>query len=456
MSTPRYRETSTSSTTNTVSLTYTTVKQSSTVNYNPVTQSTTVSTQNYQQVIPGSSKSIVDRVTPNFRKLMKSGKIINNPLSITEERESNPLSLASVCRTQWYKMRNVPNGGSIDYLPYKVETWNGYIPAYLLLAGSGLDYLPIDASFDYDVIKAKAVTKAWARVNESDMLVLASVAESGKTARDLHLLARKVLRAIKFIRHPTPPKGLSLKKLKKYYSEAEELYMQARYNLRPLYYDILGATKIAQGESDSRRARRSSRDRYTITATVTEEETQSDSKVYPSSYLPVNLRASRYSTEAAEARAGVLCQAREMTKWEQSGLYLLPETAWELTPFSFILDWFGNFGEVISSWAPKPGVTTLTSWVTLKTTVTQQVAIAYESSNNSYPHSSSLGQMWEMLTDATLVPVTLEKVTSQTIRTPNPGRELAPSWDIDLSPFKIIDLAVIGKNLSRGIKSYRS
>lgn len=455
MPTPRYRENSTSPYNVLRTLSNDVVRQNSTSYFNPPTQKYFHTPYNVSCQVPGRTKSIFDWVTPNYRKVIKSGRIVNNSLYVNETTEIDPVVNIDYTRTTNYKMLDVANGYAVGIFPYQINNRQGQLQVKNLTTGSGLDYLSLDAEIDREILQQKAITKSWANIKENDMLALATAKETSKTARDLHGLAKKVIKTVKFIKHPKIPKNfLSWKHAKKFYQESEDLYMQARYNLRPLYYDILGTMKIATEDSYTKRNWRNNLNRYSIRANEYEIVSDSDVTAYSSSYLPgVNLRLTRNTSREVEVRAGVLCQAGEWSVWDKAGIYLIPETLWELTPYSFILDWFGNFGDVISSWSPNPGVKTLTSWVTTTEVVTQQMSVSMVGVTDSAPHSSSVGQIWDTVTDCSLPgSLTAFKTVKSVTRQPNPGRPYSPHLDVNLDLNKIIDLAVIGKNLGSLIR----
>lgn len=449
----RYRETSASNYNVTISTLESKVRQSLRTVYDPNTQydMQTPTTGSVPQI--GTRKTISDWVTPGYHKLIKAGNIINNPLHIHEVSQEDPEIDVYYSTVVYRNMMNRLNRDKVEVCPYEVINVYGTQRVSTI---ANVDYIGMPADLDYGVVEAKAITKAWARVNESDMLALATAKESGKTAADLQRLARKTLKAIRFIRHPKLPKNLSRKKLSEYYKEAEDLYMQARYNLRPLYYDILGAMKVATGTSDTKRAYRNVRDRYTIRATSTDNFSNSDTLVKIDPRFPrVKLRIKRSSSVQVESKAGVLCSARDLTKWEQSGISLIPETVWELTPFSFILDWFGNFGEVISSWTPKPGIKILTSWVTTEVVKTQTITVGVDEITDITSGSNALGGISSTETNVS-IGGTMSRIDRTVTRTPNPRRTWVPHLDVNLDYAKILDLAIIGKNLTKGIKTFRS
>lgn len=459
MPTPRYRATNTPSSTANCSTTKVVTKQLYTTYFNPATATTTTTPSVYTKTVPGAICSIYDWVTPDFHKVVKTGRVINNPLNVNKVEETNPSIDIDYTRVTNYKMLDVTNGYTVGIFPLIVESKQGTIGLQNLIAGSGKSFLSLDNQIDLDRLRSIAVTSAWANAKESDILALATAKETSKTIRSLHSLSKQVIRIISAVKNPLKiVKHLTFKQAKKAYNEAEEIYMQARYNLRPLYYDILGVMKLTSDDSLIKRSRRSNFNRYSIRGRECDTIESSDSFDFTSSILPsVNLRLHRKTSWEAEVRAGVLCQAGDWTKWDQMGLYLIPETLWELVPFSFILDWFGNVGDLISSWLPQPGVQTLTSWATTETVLSQQLSIEILGYSDSAPHSQNVGQIWDTSTTCSLLgDLTACKVSKQINRIPNPSRPYTPFLRVYLDLPKLIDLAIIGKNLKRATTTLKT
>lgn len=79
-----------------------------------------------------------------------------------------------------------------------------------------------------------------------------------------------------------------------------------------------------------------------------------------------------YCVESSEVkcsvRTGILYEAR-VTPQQRFGLTweAIPVSAWELIPFSFVVDWFVNVGDYIQAMTPKLGVKHLAGWTTVHT-----------------------------------------------------------------------------------------
>ena len=71
-----------------------------------------------------------------------------------------------------------------------------------------------------------------------------------------------------------------------------------------------------------------------------------------------------------KVRAGVLYSndIGFLSRWGVAP-HSLTSSAWELVPYSFVVDWLANVGNYIAALTPKPGVNFLSSWVTTEETL---------------------------------------------------------------------------------------
>ena len=396
-------------------------------------------------VIPGKTKWIHDCVTPNFKKLVAAGRIINSPMMQYTKEETNPTLYIDYSRKVYNHMQTTL-GVQTEGL-YQDTTVSGVQDTK---ACTLVGYLPVTPSFSTDRVRDLAVTSAWASINDSDLLIGAAIAESGKTTRDLLTLARKCIKVFRAIKKPSlRTLKFNKKSIKAAADESEQLYMQARYNLRPLYYDILGVMKLTDRPAPN--------PRFTYRGSASDDVTNSDYlESRPTTTFPgVVFQHNRSSAYEVEARAGILCELQDTTLWKQMGISLFSETAWELTPFSFILDWFGNFGQVISSWAPKPGVKILTSWVTIMTKSHQTNAVSVGPYEDVVSPVFNLGKTARTETTFNAGSMGRTNYISTRDRYVSPARALHPSLLIRMNTLKSLDLAIIGKNLLKQINLLR-
>lgn len=69
---------------------------------------------------------------------------------------------------------------------------------------------------------------------------------------------------------------------------------------------------------------------------------------------------------SAEVRAGVLYEHRLAFDTYGLSVQQVPAAAWELLPWSFVVDWFWNCGDFIAAATPKAGVHILAQWTTIR------------------------------------------------------------------------------------------
>jgi hypothetical protein len=144
-----------------------------------------------------------------------------------------------------------------------------------------------------------------------------------------------------------------------------------------------------------------------------------------------------------DVRSGVLTQLETDSKLPAWGFTEVLESAWELVPYSFIIDWFLNVGNTIAAFTPDYGLRALASWTVATTSVVKTFRIAGSSAD--MPTATSTLDPLEhtnFVTGGELRDITITKE-----RIPNPSRSLLPRVNLRLSTAKLLDLLVIAKNL---------
>lgn len=392
---------------------------------------TNVVTNDYDYVMSEATRSMDDVVTPNFKKLCGMGVIINNPMtSIHTQRWDKPTSVA-VCTSGRVK--------KADSKWYDHTTrWLGTRDTSGMSATGGwTGFLPVPA-YPRDDLISQATNKAWANISLNEAWILVGAAEADKTVVSLYEIFQKFLKIAKAIKKKEikalageiKPKALA------------QDYMAARYAVRPLMYDLKGyysALQYKAGESPPR-----------LTFRGMEYYHDEDSAV-----INVNngyyedgerhLIIQKKTTVGVEVRAGVLCELTSHTSLPVLGVTEILESAWELVPWSFVVDWFLNVGDTIAAFTPNLGLKTLASWVTVSEIVTRVTqtwgsASTMPSSTENfvpYEHSNYVcgGEFGEYI-------ITKERI-------PNPSRTILPSFDIRLNSLKLIDLLIMIRQLVR-------
>lgn len=361
----------------------------------------------------GTSKSetTTDVVTPNYKQIICSGGIVNNPFSKTTIETYGP---GAVSMRRQIGFIRTPFRGDIDRQEY--DTTGTCYPACTSQVA-----LLTPPTADRASCEAEAVTAAYANVDASEMQALASAAESRKTLDSMVDISKRVLRIARSVRK------LHFKELYGELSpkELSDRYLEARYAVRPL---IIDAAQLCNAlEKKREHVRQTFRGKASRTADLSDQV----SGVNVAAGLLADLK--RTANVTITARAGVLASV-EIDEIVNFGLDQLAETAWELTPFSFIIDWFANVGDVIAAWTPNAGITQRASWLT--TRVVTSRANSLISGSARWPGTCDYRTIY-------VAPFSYGDTTTTVERTTDPVASVLPVISINLDTFKLIDLGLI-------------
>lgn len=378
------------------------------------------------------NEGMSDIVTPNYKKLSAQGAIVNNPMTKFKDSLISDLyyynleygiEMYLACNpAKWVLSRNYRHAKSIGV--------SELYPFLELSATTSEIQTEID----------KTVSKAFSRIGNDEVLLLGMIKEFGATVTGLAYILKKVYHIYRYTRRA------ELKKLRKELSfrELQEIYMNARYNLRPLAYDAAGMVRVLQAET------KPMRQTFRASSSIEKEVTSQDlfSELNKSNF-DLGGQVTRSSFLDIKVRAGVLTQANPANQAQLLGLDSIVETAWDILPFSFIIDWFLNVGDTICAWTPKLGFKKLASWVTIDSLLTQNTTIG----NLNLTEKTVNGQR---LTNIALntSSASATRVYRTFERRVNPSIPILPSWDLNLDPMKILDLAIITKKLFK-LKNFR-
>lgn len=281
----------------------------------------------------GTFVDMHDVNTPNFRELQRKGLIVNNEMSRLETTYSGSDS--------GWKFRF--QSGS--------DWWEGECLSNWCLNFVGP---PVHLSLpSYQPLIDAASTDALAGIVAPDVQGLVSVAELGKTLSMLRSPMAGLQDLVSRVRRRNP--RLSFRQA------AEASYLEFRYGWRPLLYEIESITKAVSKEYRNRltsRAMRSASDSAS-TSWITGSESA------------IKIQYSQTTTRDVRVRCGVLYE-HTLAFEDVWGVRLsdIPAAAWELVPYSFVVDWFTNVSSYLNAVTPKPGVTSLARWTRVDVTTT--------------------------------------------------------------------------------------
>lgn len=354
-----------------------------------------------------TTKTIEDTTTPGYHSIVECGGFlpINRVMISTKTVEVKPAS------GTWLTGYNV---GPPPYLSVKWDFNEAY--AYPDVIG-----VPAVSSSIMDSLILSAV----ARLKQSMLDALTTLAE----LRDLRRLFTSVAFSLRQLIHLVSHRSVAITRsnLRRRRSGRglrsqdpfqvfAALWLQYRYGWLPLVYAIQDALRALNASIENGQM---------LVGTASYTETLNDSRTVDT-VSTVNEKRTDTTTIQGTRKYSVKAYGKVNNTSRARFAFDPLITAWELVPFSFVVDWFVNVGDFIQAWSPFSGVTPL--GVTAST-VTDTVTTTTSQWEWFAPfHSGSAGPY---------VGITEEKVY---VRSPV-GLPAMPTWNPSLNTVRGIDLA---------------
>lgn len=369
------------------------------------------------------TKTITDIVTPHFHKRRKQGEIFNNPCTIsvrTATEEPINFSATGISYNNCGIHNHTSQSGNVPF-----SLWYG---GSMSNESTYLQHVDLP-TLDVERLKNIAVTDAYSKIELSESQALATIAELEESIASIISAFSKAIKIFKAIRRKDllALRGMISPK------ELADAYMEYRYGLRPIVYDV---TDLISAISTLGKNFVPKRQTFRSRRSESKTAIGRNHSITPGGMYTLNFVTC--ASRTVEVSAGVLTDIEFLNAFNIFGLDQPFETVWELIPFSFIVDWFFNVGKTIAAFTPEMGVKNLASWVSVKETLTLQAYVGFvdtETHPLPYDTVSAVSNGSASLT-----------VFNYT-RTPSPTRNLLPSFDLHLDGFKLLDLAIILKQL---------
>lgn len=379
------------------------------------------------------TKVMHDEVTPNFFTRIKKGEIINNPFDSSETTLSDVPCVYEVGRIYPYDTYCGPTPTAL----WRGTVTTGTIATSLFLGSPpSSQYLLPKPDVNIASLIDLAVTQAWARCDLSEVDTLLMISESRETILSLVSIFKKVLwlnQTLRLKNLSALARFRSLIKTQHGVSVQKVLaqnYMEARYAMRPLFYDVVGCLNAYHN-------RVKTGDRLTFRGYATDSDKDNDDLLYEDANRKLFLRATAERT--VTVRSGVLTQVRNLSKLNVWGFDKIAEGIWDRIPYSFVIDWFINVGQTIASLTPEAGLSTLASWYVVNDTTYRHTAVV-----GSEPKMCQAQDIYCVgdISGGSISALEIEKC-----RVPSPTRSWYPTFKLKLDGAKLLDLVIILKQL---------
>lgn len=294
------------------------------------------------QPVVGETETMTDTVTPRYHSRSNKGEVFFNPMSQTRQtikshggRGSgyrNSVAVSGSCPTTFEE--HYCDGDDFPRLAGKTNVvFTGtYVPDNLF-SGSELS----------DAVK-EASTQCLANIDSTTFNFSETIAELDQSLGMVSQSKQNVLKILDKI----PQKQLR---------GAADAYLLYRYGMRPLVSDI---SKVLGGMQQALVRRR-----YTVRGFSNLSKQTYGSKSWNRTQITSNI--GWRSSDTVTVRAMSLCES-SISRLDHIGLSAkgLLSLPWELVPYSFVVDYFVNVGDVLRSFLPAPGVQTLGSCLVLE------------------------------------------------------------------------------------------
>lgn len=277
------------------------------------------------------------------REKFKPGKTIKNAPILHQEFACKCPTANAVCYSTI--------GGKV----YKVRDVTGPFGVYATSLNTSLSpFVPFDQRATEALVQATAKTKS----AQADLGVML-----GEARETLGMLAQPFTVLPKLLRKLRRPKTLRRPSLGSAAQYASDAWLQYRYGIRPLLSDIDTVRNLVNnGLSEETPF---SRERASIQTVISQTNgtikgvaTYGGCYCFGSLYVKTIQRVSS-TCYFRGALSGGAALGVDVTS--------IPNLVWELTPYSFVIDWFVDVGSWLSAISPKPGITLLDNCVSTLT-----------------------------------------------------------------------------------------
>lgn len=391
------------------------------------------STHNASNSLVGSKyESFTDVVTPNFFKLKKAGLLL--PIN---EMTSYKRSFQCDTRTiEWTRTRI-----STGALQWKC-TWDGMLPLALIYKANPSRLTPGQNPYVIWPIsnvsptwpsESTVLTSALANARTKGMDLLTWAAELEKTLSMVKNLQKNIFRRAQLVQKQVSRNKIPVDSVLEVFSQT---WLEARYGWRILMYDIEAvdlqllklrtlASKLVRG--------------YALETASAERTVYTVTKQPIRSYTYGSSVNATYDCSAVD---GLITQTRSRVVRAGSFIDSVAEglvfadpinTAWELIPFSFIVDWFASVGETIQAYSPTAVGRHRASFVTKREIVTTEVILTPVVGGNSLYAN----------TPDSLEPMLLTASEETVTRVPADPSLTLPTLRLNLDGAKVTDLVAL-------------
>lgn len=325
------------------------------------------------------SKYCEDVITPNFTVRRAAGEVIMN------DYKSVVSELTAYAPSLHYFLRVTNDGVPVQttevYLigPYSARFRKPRTPMALLSSAALSSELTGYNLPNLGAAEQRVLAKALQSASSTDALALVTMAELDKTVDLLAAGGRLALRGAVLLENLGPKRLGEFKSALRHYGQLtnkrkRQLFLRSlagslrstmqawlgyRYGIMATYYDLESWV-----EASSTKQRR-------LRFVANESDSFIDEGTWVTEYTTdfSDFKSRVFRKRRTVSSAGVLIEGTALPKSQRFGATRIFESAWELVPWSFVLDWFVDVGTRLAAWEGGLHVRPLGSWVSHEHTI---------------------------------------------------------------------------------------
>lgn len=387
-----------------------------------------------------------DYVTKKFRRRRDAGELIINPMN-------SCTSIMNSAGNLDYEFAEEQLTGGIwtKSVHTRVHAQSGFssrfriplTPLHVAYADP-LQRTLIQSSFDFSgahALESGLLARATAKASDSDAIAMVTLAELNKTFDLFHDLGKSakrfdaILRREEVVRGATRgsyktarrfKKRLSRRELFKAGGEVTSAWLAYRYGLMATYYDVMSWVDASKHIGEKRRARFTS-------STQSKYSTGRTGGLLASGFWADEYRYSRLSRETTSSAGVLVGLDLGLDHLEAHGFEKVISTAWELVPYSFVIDWFLDIGTRLAALEGQILRPVLGSWIVHRHRLVRTEEY-YETGKTYYYGPTNRARMIGMLDQAYITDTALVVE-----RKANPTLSVIPSIKVNLNTNRIAD-----------------
>ena len=367
-------------------------------------------------------KFMDDNITPDFTARIKSGEVIMNDMSSLKH--------------EYLSMPKIGIETFIDKGSYTISRQYA-IEALTAFRYMHLPEIPLIATEDLDYYSDITLSRLYGQISRAPAQMLVTAGEFNKSCATLNRVIRIAIELFK--------KASNYRKLAKTgvitAAQAADAYLEVRYGLRPIMYEIKG---IIEGIQQFGTKKSLKIQVHTEIPDITSENVMSYGSYTPFSGHIIDYKQVESVEGYMTAGAILRFKQSEFGLVDIFGLDEILEAAVELYPLSFIANWFFNLTDWLRTWTPKVDVNVAGTYLSLHQEGMRVLTV--ENFRKTELPSPSLTDTVDQGTRVR---------TTSTTRYANPTIPKLPRLRINLDRLKVLDLIAIFGNYSSELARYK-